>query len=511
MSSELGLREEPTSPLRFARRQGERACGDGEFVVGSGMPPVKTSPLPLPSHVHVLGVCGRLAGGLAIALRQRGVAVTGTDDRQFPPMSEIVLSAGIPIFDQWEASNIPPGTEVVITGGLIGAENPEWMAAVERGLPVLNTAAFLEKFALASTRSTVIAGTKGKTTTSAMLAWICRKCAHQADHLIGGGVRGEDWPLLQWEGKPDFLLEGDEYPCGPDDQTPKFARYRVRHLVVTNVSHDHPDVFSTPENYHEIFLRAARALPEDGYLILNADDPGAGALVDQAPCRVCSVGFSEDARHRLRRYEPMDGGGLFYLDDLKIRLALPGPMNARNAALAIVAAELLGVQKEAAAAALEDFPGVSGRLEPFLRFGNSVFYTEDTAHPLAVAAAVETLRQMYPDHRLLAIVFPTNTGGKIGHAQRNLPASLSGVDAALCLPVIEFPEPEGGPFDSGQFHRDLAERGIEVLTAGTLAEMISGTLGWHRDGDIIVGFKGMGPTVPWDRLAAALRDRDDIP
>lgn len=426
-------------------------------------------------------------------------------------MPERVLSAGIPIFDQWEASNIHRDTEVVIKGGLIGAENPEWMAAVERGLPVLNTAAFLEKFALASTRNTVIAGTKGKTTTSAMVAWICRKYAHQADHLIGGGVRGEDWPLLQWDGKPDFVLEGDEYPCGPEDPTPKLARYRAQHLVVTNVSHDHPDVFSTPENYREIFLRAARALPEDGYLILNADDPGAGSLVDQAPCRVLTVGFSEDARHRLNRFEPIDGGGLFYLDDLKVRLALPGVMNCRDAALAIVAATLLGVQKEDAAFALEDFPGVGGRLEPFLHFGDSVFYTEDTAHPIAVAAAVETLRQKHPRRRLLAITFPTNTGGRLGHVQRDLPDSLARVDAALCLPVIELPEPQGGAFDSARFQSDLRERGIEVLTAGTLQEMIDQAAAWHRDGDIIVGFKGMGPTVPWERLAAALLGKSNAP
>jgi UDP-N-acetylmuramate: L-alanyl-gamma-D-glutamyl-meso-diaminopimelate ligase len=445
-----------------------------------------------------------LAGGLAIALRRRGVAVTGTDDRQFSPMPERILAAGIPISDTWSASNLPPDTEAVIAGGLVGAENPEWTAAVERGLPVFNAAAFLEQFALASSRNTVIAGTKGKSTTSAMLAWIFRICGRPVDHLIGGAVRGEDWPLLRWEGNPDFILEGDEYPCGPEDPAPKLTRYHAHQLVVTNVSHDHPDIFPDPDEYREIFSRAADALPESGCCVLNADDPGACELARNARCPVLTVGFSRDASHQLSGFAPASGGSRFLLDGLKVRLVLPGTMNARNAALAIVAATRLGLPMKDAAAAVENFPGVSGRLEPFLRFGDSVFYTEDTAHPIAVAASLATLRQTHPGRRLLAIIFPTNTGGKVGHVQRDLPTSLTGADAALCLPVIELPEPEGGPFDSGQFHRDLAELGIEVLTAGTLQEMIDRAVAWHRDGDIIVGFKGIGPLIPWERLAAAL-------
>lgn len=445
-----------------------------------------------------------MAGGLGLALHQRGVHVTGTDDRQFSPMPELVMAAGIPLAGAWDAANIPAGTEVVVAGGQVGPDNPEWQAAVARGLPVLNAAAFLEKFVLRTTRNTVVAGTKGKSTTSAMLAWILNKAAAPADHLIGGQVRGGNWPLLSLLGRPDFILEGDEYPCGPDDPLPKFARYRAKHLLITSISHDHPEVYAKFEDYENAFVQAIRALPVNGSLIINADDAGALRLAPNAPCRVLEVGFRGNGEYLLGGFEATPGGSRFLFRDLEITLAVPGIMNARNAALAILAAGQLGIPLENAGLALRDFPGLVGRLEPFCHFGESIFYTEDTAHPMAVRAAMETLRQQHSERRVLAIVFPYNTGGSHGPAQRDLPGSLAAADGVLCLPVIENPVPPGGAFDCARFQNDLRAQGLEVLVANTLPEMISQAVAWCQAGDIIVGFKNVGPRIPWDRLAAAL-------
>ena len=195
--------------------------------------------------LHFLGICGKGMGAIAAALAVEGWRVTGSDEATYSPMNHFLEEAGIPVRSPYDGGNIPANADLVIVGKRLRSDNPELAEAMRRGLPYCSFPALLRDAFLTKSRNAVVAGGVGKTTTTAMLAWILEAARMAPDFLIGGLARNLHAPA-RLAGADLAVLEGDEYASCFDDAAPKFLKYRPEVAIITNVLEDHPDLYSGP-------------------------------------------------------------------------------------------------------------------------------------------------------------------------------------------------------------------------------------------------------------------------
>jgi UDP-N-acetylmuramate: L-alanyl-gamma-D-glutamyl-meso-diaminopimelate ligase len=433
--------------------------------------------------IHIIGICGRFTANLAIILAGKGARVTGSDDASYGAAADALARVGIPVMEGWNAQAIHPAVDLVIVGSMIRRGNAELESALSLGIPVCNAAAFLEKYLLGESENFVITGTKGKTTTTAMLTSILEGAGRKPNYLIGGNVIGLEHSM-RFDESELAVLEGDEYVCGFGDPFPKFLRYRPRHVVITNIAHEHPDVYPTLFTYISTFQRLLEVIPPDGSLILNADDQRTAARRFFAHCRVQRVGFASDSDLRITGYRTTRAGLQFKLAGQKFALPMAGRMNATNAALAAVAAMQAGVTLEESAMALRSYAGVSGRMELLSKAGNLLIYRDEAANPIAITALLEAAKARHPDRRILVVFEPHNTGGGEGVCQREMPAALAAADLAIIAPDAG-PQQGETAFDHKRLCRDINRSGGNAHAASS-NEALKQCLAKHAtEGDVI--------------------------
>lgn len=462
-------------------------------------------PTELPRRIHCLGICGRMVGGLALALHELGAQISGSDAQQFPPMSDFLATANIKVNATWSTDHLPLQLDAVLIGGVIEESNPELTEAHRRGVPIWNATAFLEHYFLRHSENIVVAGTKGKTTTTAMLTWILRHADQRPNHLIGGPVRDVGWPLMRLNQGPMTVLEGDEYPCSFTEPTPKFLRYHARHLAVTNMRLDHPDIFPTEADYRTPFEQACASLSRHGNLILNADDAGSLSLAGSTSAPVTTVGFTRLAKHRITGFRSSGKACRFQLSGIPFHLHLSGRMNAQNAAIAAATASVVGVPLSLSATALASFPGVQGRQELLARIGNTWIYSDEAYHPIAVRAVLAAIKSRHPKRKIIVVFAPSYTGGRSGIAQRELPSCIaSAASAAVLFPACDPSSAANGPFDDQLFCRDLSKLGVKAITITSLTELVQTTCDLVTNGDILLICMPPGPPITKQRILQQL-------
>lgn len=433
---------------------------------------------------------GRLVGGLAVALHRLGVRVSGVDDAPWPEVVALLARHGLALGTHPHAAGLPDGVELVLAGAIATPQRyPAWKTALARGIPVQEPTQFLEQTFLRCGDNVVVVGTKGKTTTTAMLAWIARETGTAADHLFGGTVPGLDSVALEFH--PLRILEGDEYPRSVTDSRTKFSGYHARHLVLTNLRHDHRDIYPTAAAYRAVFAEEIARLPANGSLHLPDDDAAALAWAEASTVPHQTVGWSARATTRLSNFCITRSGSRFALAGTPFQLRVPGRFNAQNAAFASVAAQAaLGVDREASAAALATFPGVLGRLQPLPHAGNRLLYRDDGYLPFALTEVLQALRQQHPRRALTLCFQPRYTATNLpwGPADReasapthgathgeDLATALSLADQILVIPPSPLvPEDQG--FDADQLVaklRALGKSSSLIEASGQLPDAVA--------------------------------------
>jgi UDP-N-acetylmuramate-alanine ligase len=259
------------------------------------------------------------------------------------------------------------------------------------------------------------------------------------------------------------------------------------------------------ESYRRIFSDALELLPQDGRLVVNADDSECLELARKAKVPFVSVGFNRASGKRLTGYRQNAAGCAFAFDGIPFQLAIWGKMNALNAALAAQAAALQGIGLPESTAALASFPGVSGRQELLASVQKCVVYSDEAYHPAALAPLLDGLKRRHPRRRLVLVLCLVNTGGKSGMAQRELPEILAKAEVVLLFPGYDPKPPPGGPFDHKLLARQLRSRGVQAATATTLPEMEKHVRQHVRNGDIVLIGLSPGPNVAALRLVEAVR------
>jgi UDP-N-acetylmuramate: L-alanyl-gamma-D-glutamyl-meso-diaminopimelate ligase len=387
-------------------------------------------------HLHILGICGTFMGGIAAIARRAGHTVTGCDANVYPPMSTQLAALGIELTEGWDPAQldgVAGAADAFVIGNVVSRGNPLMEAVLDSGRPYLSGPQWLYENVLRDKWVLAVAGTHGKTTTSAMLAWILEDAKLDPGFLIGGVPQDFDVSARLTD-SPFFVIEADEYDTAFFDKRSKFVHYRPRTAILNNLEYDHADIFPDLAAIETQFHHLVRTVPGRGRLVVNAGE----ASLARVLARGC---WSEVERFGLAEVPGTGpdwtiavdgtillGGG--YQGTLAFDQA--GRHNQLNALAAIAAARHVGVPPTVALAALARFRGVKRRLELRGTVAGVTVYDDFAHHPTAIATTLDGLRRRVGAARILAVLEPRSNTMKIGAMKDALPGSLAAADRVFC-------------------------------------------------------------------------------
>jgi UDP-N-acetylmuramate: L-alanyl-gamma-D-glutamyl-meso-diaminopimelate ligase len=461
--------------------------------------------------IYCMAIGGTGMAPLACLLQEQGHRVRGTDGPLYPPMSTLLERAGIAPSEGYDPVHLEPRPHLVVIGNAIRRDNPEAVAAESLGLPIVSMPQALSRFFLDHHRSLVVAGTHGKTTTTAMAAWIYTACGRDPGYLIGGAPK--NLPASFHDGAGDrFIVEGDEYNAAYFDRGPKFLHYQPETLLLTSAEYDHADLYPTPEALWNAYGRLLALLPADGLLVACGDTHKVRELAARARCRTIFYGLDAgNDLHPLGPIEELPEASRFRVHDdeageVEVTLPLAGGHNVANALAVWAAARRDGIPAADIAAAFARFEGVQRRLDE-LGTARGVTVVDDFAHhPTAVEKTLLALRQRYPGHRLVALFEPRSlTAGRRFFFEPYRQA-FAGADRVLFAPTFHngrlAPEER---LDFGALAATLKADGVPADLCADNAELMRHALAEARDGSVLVTMSsGSFDGMP-HRLMAALR------
>jgi len=383
-------------------------------------------------------------GAVAVALRERGLTVTGSDENVYPPMSTFLEEKGIKLYQGYRAENIPADAELIVIGNAMKRGNPEVEAVLNRKLFYLSLPEVLKNYFLRGRHNLVVTGTHGKTTTTALLTWIMETAGHKPGYLIGGIPKnfGEGGRLND---SKFFVIEGDEYDTAFFDKRSKFVHYLPELVIVNNIEFDHADIFNNLDEIKLSFRRLLRIVPQNGMVLLNGDDPNCVEVAKECLAQMIEVGFSKNCAQRIRDAAYSTNGSRFRLGDETFEIPLFGEFNVRNAAMAVSAASFYRVPKEKIDQALKTFLGIARRQEVRGEARGVTVIDDFGHHPTAVTETLNALRHRYPGQRLWAIFEPRTNTTRRAVFQQQLPDALKLADGVFISQVArldQIPEDE---------------------------------------------------------------------
>lgn len=344
------------------------------------------------SRYHFVAIGGAVMHNLALELKALGNEVTGSDDEIFDPAKSRLKAAGIlPDSFGWYPEKITKNIDAIILGMHAKSDNPELMKAQELGIQIFSFPEFIYHHAHKKMRI-VIAGSHGKTTSTAMLMHILKKNQIDADYLVGSLLPGFD-RMVRLTNAPLMVIEGDEYLTSPIDRTPKFWHYKPQYSMITGIAWDHINVFPTFENYIDQFKIYLNSVTE-GYFYYKHDEH----------LRMLSEEHQEISHaYDAPDYKTTENGVVVSLPNENIALNIFGKHNIENAAGVVELAVQIGIDRNVAWKSLSDFPGTAKRLEKVYETENMLVIRDFAHAPSKVKASVAAVREQFPDRNFIAV------------------------------------------------------------------------------------------------------------
>ena len=387
-------------------------------------------------HLHILGIGGTFMGGLAAIAQRVGHQVTGCDANVYPPMSTQLMAQGIDLTEGWnpaQLADVAKDSDIFVVGNVVSRGNPLMEAILDAGLPYISGPQWLYENVLHDKWVLAVAGTHGKTSTSAMLAWILEHAGLAPGFLIGGVPL--DFPVsARVTDSAFFVIEADEYDTAFFDKRSKFVHYRPRTAILNNLEFDHADIFPDLAAIETQFHHLVRMIPGRGRIIANGGEASlARVLARGCWSEVERFGAADVAGTGPDWTIAVDGSILLGgAAQGALRFGQIGRHSQLNALAALAAARHVGVPVEHGLAALAAYRGVKRRLE--LRgIERGVNVHDDFAHhPTAISATLEGLRRKVGTARILAVLEPRSNTMKMGAVKDALPGSLGGADRVFC-------------------------------------------------------------------------------
>ena len=388
-------------------------------------------------RIYFMGICGTAMGNAALLVKEQGHEVLGCDAAVYPPMSDVLVDAGIEVLDGFDSSRLAAlKPDQVVVGNAMSRGNPEveWLLD-QSEITFTSLPELIHDTVLPKRCSVVITGTHGKTSTSTITAYLLECTDAKPGWLIGGVPNDLSGGAKLGEGKA-FVIEGDEYDSAFFDKRSKFIHYRPQIAILNNLEFDHADIFRDLEDVQRSFRHFLRVIPASGYALVNGDDPNIAALLPAPWTQVVRVGVGVDNDLQITNFQDAPEGSQFELvwkGELWAHVAWPlhGLFNARNAAMAALSAALAADHKDPHdfdLSSLADFQGVRRR-QDVIHSDDSWTIVEDFAHhPTAVAGTIEALRAAYPDRKMTVCFEPRSNTAASARFQTEFQSALSGAD-----------------------------------------------------------------------------------
>jgi UDP-N-acetylmuramate: L-alanyl-gamma-D-glutamyl-meso-diaminopimelate ligase len=442
-------------------------------------------------HIHILGICGTFMGGLAALAREAGHQVTGCDAGVYPPMSDQLRALGIELIEGFDAGQMGLQPDLFVVGNVVGRTRlpdgtpkfPLMEAILDAGAAYTSGPQWLSEHVLQGRHVLAVAGTHGKTTTTAMLSWILESAGLQPGFLVGGVPMnfGVSARLGTVKAGSPFVIEADEYDTAFFDKRSKFVHYRPRTAVLNNLEFDHADIFDDLAAIERQFHHLIRTIPTSGRIVVNGLEESLARVLHKgcwSDVRSFGAAVSDfTARGEPGDFEVVERGQLV----ARVQWDLSGVHNQLNALAAIAAAQHVGVAPETAARALATFQNVRRRMEirgSVQRPEGAITVYDDFAHhPTAIRTTIDGLRRkLGPSERILAVFEPRSNTMKLGTMKAQLPWSLEQADLAFC-------HTGGLGWDAQEA---LTPMGAKAQVADSIEQLVTQVLANARAGDHIL-------------------------
>lgn len=387
-------------------------------------------------HIHILGICGTFMAGLASLAKSKGFKVTGCDQNVYPPMSTQLEEEGIKIIEGFDSSQTKLKPDIYIIGNVVKRGTPLMESILNNNLSFMSGPQWLYENILHEKWVIAVSGTHGKTSTTAMVAWILEFCGLNPSYLIGGIPKNlkTSSRLINDKNSNFFIIEADEYDTAFFDKRSKFVHYYPRTLIMNNLEFDHADIFENLNHIKKHFHHLIRIVPEKGKIISNAQS--------NALNEVIKLGVWSD----LEYFNDIDGWSyqwqdessslnIFYQNKKEGTLTWEciGDHNASNALAAIAAAHHIGIPAAKSIKAIATFKGVKRRLEKIGEFKDNIKIYDDFAHhPSAIKSTLDGMRQVLKEGRIIVVFEPRSNTMKLGEMKKELQDSLSSADIVYC-------------------------------------------------------------------------------
>jgi len=467
--------------------------------------------MKLTSKFYLIGICGTAMASLAGMLQAKGCRVEGSDSDVYPPMSDFLEGLRIPVYKGYRASNLAAsGPDTVVIGNALSRGNPEVEHTLDAGMRYASMAETVKELFIRGKNSIVVCGTHGKTTTTAMLAWMLEQAGRNPSFLVGG-IAENFGRSFQVANGDDFVIEGDEYDTAFFDKGPKFLHYLPRIVVLKNIEFDHADIYPDLESLKVSFRRLINIVPKAGLIVAGVDSPVVRELIPAAFSQVATVGI-ESGDWRARNIAQTDDGMRFEVWNLETHVgtfAIPmlGTFNVRNALDVIVTSKELGLENDSIQAGLASFKSVKRRLELKGELNGIRVYDDFAHHPTAVAETLNAVRQRYPRDRIWAVFEPRSQTCRRRIFENDFMKSFDAANQIVIARVFAasklLPEDQLSP---DRLVEGIRGRGKTAITFDSTDEIVQHVASNATPGDHIVVMSNGGFDGIHGKLLSALRN-----
>ena len=380
-----------------------------------------------PTHIHILGICGTFMGGIAAIAKQSGFRVTGCDTNVYPPMSTQLEAQGIELITGFGTEQLELNPDIYVIGNVVTRGNALMEEILNRNLPYVSGPQWLSETLLRDKWVLGVAGTHGKTTTAAMLAWVLEHAGLNPGFLIGGVPQNFDISA-RITASPFFVIEADEYDTAFFDKRSKFVHYHPRTAILNNLEYDHADIFADLAAIETQFHHLVRTIPGNGLVVSNGREASLQRVI-QRGCWTpveqfgCNTGWDIDDTNLVTLNGIAQG---------TLNWDLLGEHNRMNALAVLAAARHAGVPATLGLEALGLFKNVKRRMEIKGVVNGITVYDDFAHHPTAIDTTVAGLRHKIGAARILAVLEPRSNTMKLGIMKDALPGSLKEADQVFC-------------------------------------------------------------------------------
>jgi UDP-N-acetylmuramate: L-alanyl-gamma-D-glutamyl-meso-diaminopimelate ligase len=462
--------------------------------------------------IYLIGICGTAMASLAGMLREKQHTVCGSDTDVYPPMSDFLERLGIPVYKGYRPENIEKEQpDLVVVGNALSRGNPEIEYVLDAGLRYASMAETVKELFIRGKSSIVVAGTHGKTTTTAMLSWMLDVAGRKPSFLVGG-IAENFGRSFQVNDGPEFVIEGDEYDTAFFDKGAKFLHYLPRILVLKNIEFDHADIYADLEALKVSFRRLINIVPGNGLIVAGVDSPVVAELMPAAFSRVAKAGIGV-GDWQATNIRSSDGGMAFDVicGERKIgQFSIPmlGTFNVQNALHCVVVCKELGIDNEVIQRGLSTFQSVKRRLELRGEVRGVRVYDDFAHHPTAVHETLKAVRQRFPDDRVWAVFEPRSNTCRRRIFEQAFIESFDPADAVVIARVFGASKlPPEQTLSPDRVVAGIRHRGKSANTFDSTDEIVNYLASNARSGDHIVVMSNGGFDNIHNKILERLRAR----